>query len=1190
MTWSERWARRGWSLEFSNAGGRLRINDVLAGFPKSGVGRPDRVVGQAAFASTIGGAAVRDDKVALWAAVCRKVLQRGHRPPVSSRAQEVILGKLGEPFSPTESQLMRAIAGPVTPFDLAHEYLLDDTFEAPFWSALSSISPGLARWFVPQAPLEALASESVGGRSDARWVDFLYCAPWSVTPTVIEIDGAGHEARLGADHERDRALRGSRIAVRRYTGKEALDPKGPILSVAQRMAGENLDDEIDPRVLLAIHGPSIPARLGLAVVSAVVSGILRPGQSWVIDVIDEMGIAADLAGPALDPLRAISQLWACGVVPDHVVVNGRRWALAGTGATASKSNEHARVDLRIRLEPTVPYFAQLPDLSGTPEIVVRGAGVPVDLGWLVSSVPKRPLVPLDRDIDEPLHLLLADLFGHDSFREGQLPAVRRVLSGHDSVVLLPTGSGKSLIYQLAGLVTPGTTVVIDPLVSLIDDQERRLIRDGIDRVAPMHSGRMARPGERDRVLGSMARGDALFVLATPERFQSQRFRTHLETAARQRLVNFVVVDEAHCVSEWGHDFRTSYLRLARNLRKRCADTEGQAPPLLALTGTASPAVLRDVLRELEIADDPGSLLRPASHDRRNLTYDVRQVDEQSWNAALADVILEHVPSHLGVGADEMAQLRGRDTLSGIVFTPHVNGKYGALQVASALEDSLRLQGLSIETVIYSGRAPDGRESEWAKEKVESVDRFMADDVSLLVGTKAFGMGIDKPNIRYTIHAGFPSSLEAFAQEAGRAGRDGRPALCTLIAILPEPDIAHRLLAIGLDPSERKRAANGERHSADVGRQVFFLNNSFPGVDDEVRAAMGVVDNIGGASPGAKVTLPLIRAWDSYDKASRRRTEDQRSSRDRGLYRLAATGVIDDITIDGTEVTVYVADWDNRSIDRALTTYLARIEPGRVDAQRADVQAAPELPIERVEHHLRLLIGSTYQVIGRGRLQALRFMYDVASGPTDPEVVRSRINAYLGSGPTALALAEAVAAELIDVRRFVEVLSAIPVAEQQELRAGAARQLESYPEHPLMLLASALGESRLPTANENAFMSSIHEAMAQMERYGVSPEDASLGAQWLSGLLRNEHGAKHAEWMIHVLDGWERTAFSEALLAPVEAALLDEARKGTIHPSAMTRVLARRVRRHAAASVAIAHAVAGRSTRNDPEGSGRDDVE
>ncbi len=261
-----------------------------------------------------------------------------------------------------------------------------------------------------------------------------------------------------------------------------------------------------------------------------------------------------------------------------------------------------------------------------------------------------------------------------------------------------------------------------------------------------------------------------------------------------------------------------------------------------------------------------------------------------------------------------------------------------------------------------GRPPDGREFGWAKEKADSVDRFKANEVPLLVGTKAFGMGIDKPNIRYTIHAGMPSSLEAFAQEAGRAGRSDKRALCTLVAILPEPEIAEQVLSADLSPKERKGLVKrlSDLRGADIRRQGFFLTNSFPGVADEVVRAIETLGRLGGLpQPRSVITIPLPRAFPGADKAARHRLEDERSALDRALHRLAMAGVIADLTVDGAEATVHVADWTNASLDAALVEYLTRIEPGRRDLQIAEVAAGPPDSAARIEHHISMLIEATY---------------------------------------------------------------------------------------------------------------------------------------------------------------------------------------------------------------------------------------
>jgi hypothetical protein len=261
---------------------------------------------------------------------------------------------------------------------------------------------------------------------------------------------------------------------------------------------------------------------------------------------------------------------------------------------------------------------------------------------------------------------------------------------------------------------------------------------------------------------------------------------------------------------------------------------------------------------------------------------------------------------------------------------------------------------------------------------------------MLVGTKAFGMGIDKPNIRYTVHAGCPSSIESFAQEAGRAGRNvNEKALCVLTAALSGPGVAEKLLDPDITPEARRVLVNKTRDDlgGDLKRQLYFLGNSFPGEAEEVANTTKLYAWMlrRGGAPGGRIVIPLrprpspqkkpsVGEADQNDPRRRAREErrlkelkraadEQRSRVDRALYRLAMIGVVDDVTIDGPEVTAHFARYSPGSIDDAYVAYASMIEPGHEEGQREALLGAPDGLDERVEHHLRLLTGLVYVRIG-----------------------------------------------------------------------------------------------------------------------------------------------------------------------------------------------------------------------------------
>jgi ATP-dependent DNA helicase RecQ len=390
--------------------------------------------------------------------------------------------------------------------------------------------------------------------------------------------------------------------------------------------------------------------------------------------------------------------------------------------------------------------------------------------------------------------LLNTVFGIEQLRDGQQRVIDSVLDGKDTLAIMPTGSGKSLCYQIPARILEGMTIVVSPLISLMKDQLEKLDAMGI-RAVQVNSSLHA--DEEREALAAIAENRCEIVFCTPERLVTAEFVEVLKAVK----VGLFVVDEAHCISQWGHDFRPAFLEMAGAL-----EALGR-PPVLALTATATEEVVEDIGRQL---NRPKLNVINTGIYRPNLHYRVVQVTN---TAEKVEQALRLVHNTAG---------------KGIVYAATV-------KVAEEIYHLLQAQGESV--TIYHGKLPAG-------ERRANQDLFMNDERRVIVATNAFGMGIDKPDTRFVVHLQIPGNLEAYYQESGRAGRDGEDAECTLLFLQDDKRVQQFFLV------KHYPSADEIRGVYEAVRKLAEAETATPERIDEVAGHM--------AGPNLKICLKLLK--------------------------------------------------------------------------------------------------------------------------------------------------------------------------------------------------------------------------------------------------------------------------------------------------------------------------------------------
>lgn len=752
----------------------------------------------------------------------------------------------------------------------------------------------------PQRDMDSMVDENLleanpeyRTRFQQQNVDFALEFPYPLRENgrrgiCIEIDGSQHEDRnqKQLDEKRDdilfnsnwvKTLRIKTSSIRNEDLDYHRDTLSKLFSQSYfKTLKENYKNPIYKSELLSkaaqlVLSPILIARIQLAFIRALLVGALdRTRSVWKIAVFERDLPCAELAFEDLtETFKALSQLSDKEIIFPKIELtifgtsefDEYQLRSVDTKDIAEAKEDRSRYDLMIDVSILERYGITKREITLNYEhfLEIRSAyssrsnhkfitGKRVQWASLLDASGKEKAETING-----LRFFLNNVFRKTDFRPGQIPILNRALQNQTVIGLLPTGGGKSLTYQIAGILQPGHVIVIDPIKSLMKDQVDSLNRMGITETVYINSSLRTRE-EREVAMRKLSSGKALFCFISPERLMIPSFRgTLIEMASNGHYFSYGVIDEVHCVSEWGHDFRTPYLSLGRNLINNCKGCESEIA-LFGLTATASFDVLSDVQRELSSSDQDQitdeAIVRHETSNRNELQFIVENIEisddtikefeeqgqryfELNVKAEIGKIKHARIRENLinvsstlqrfneypeNIVTEDLINLtyepiknpsiksiftqvkleegiinnfwRKQGDNAALVFAPHRSWYYGVTDKYKkdakkflGIYDSLIQQAQEnwyMGTFMGSDSEDDSISQQIERDNFRNQEDFIANRLNLMVTTKAFGMGIDKPNIRFTVHASYPGSIESYVQEAGRAGRDGKIAASLIL--------------------------------------------------------------------------------------------------------------------------------------------------------------------------------------------------------------------------------------------------------------------------------------------------------------------------------------------------------------------------------------------------------------------------
>ena len=1095
--------------------------------------------------------------------ILKNILQRGNPTLMSSYLQEN-LGKihLAHDFkmpkaliSTEPERWSRIIRG-----DDKSDYHPAQKFHEVLMPKYLSEYLFIQQLIIPEVPINDITQVKVD-RYEKEQVDFYLPQAF----LVIEIDGQQHEAKRAVDLERDTHLKKYGIEVVRISTRD-LEQENDSFIAAIEAIEKRLERIMDSEVKRKANGDysiglidyqksylepnSIPKnklqataviRFQILLIELLERGLLSFEEEWNLEMFfhDTRGFVELAIADLMLWFRNLFQLQKLEFTEPNVNV------FEVDSLSGFKTNESIKVDFSL-LRRYTDEFQTYEDVIFVRTdyfdryLVFKPGNANEGLKFshfedydyfqiTTSSLIRYNLTFGDENSDEkPLLFLLWNLFlqsysnlSYDSlkFREGQLPIIANILSRNDTIGLLPTGSGKSVCYQLAAVLQPAVSFVVCPIKSLMYDQKADLDSAYFTRTNHITGDYDA--SEKARIQDEFGRGKYFFIFISPERFQIKTFRDYFRSVNKNFKIAYAVIDEVHCLSEWGHDFRTSYLNLSATIQRFCSDFN-----FLGLTATASLQVLTDLKLEFGIKQE--NVKTPMDYTREELEFTV--IDDKGNKSAEIVNLLEIVSQD-----ENIFKLKGDETKCGIIFTPTVNGRSGCYSLSEKLSNVL-----DAEVNYYSGKIPriNGNEimssNEFDSYKRRIQDGFKNNEFSLLTATKAFGMGVNKGNIHYTIHFGIPGSMESLYQEAGRAGRDKlkfktKKAQCyVLLSKSHDQQLLDEVWDRNTTLTGLQQLLNNVTGDINSNLYLFLANQ------DSIKKEFDIIRKLYQSYALSGATGVMVRG--SEINSNKAQTE-------KAIYRLSQIGVIRDWTIEsffgGGEFEVEFREFTEGTIKDALIATIRKYEPAfsfdsfEEEENYVYRKILNEAPADytEVDKVILLLLQWSYENFANSRRQSLKTVYEncveFADNPGKKDEFKQRIENYFKFSEATYVL-QHIAENPMNYAKWFEVFYQIEKnklidkfinrRQQESLKDNLSRFLESYMNNIGLDLISGLIRLTLDDFDNADGAKRLRSSLNRIRLFEEQAKEQILeGILWIGSHLKESQKTILSEELARIFD-------------------------------------------------------------------------